>query len=266
MTTTTHSNTVFRINIILNIINVMNNIAVFFTYRADVIVALAYHFFKLSIKCWRIRIKRYSSAPSVMILSNLVSIQTFFRTKFSPVFLKRLDMKNCTTHRTRFTLTPPTLMILIDHIFSTTCTGAEFSTLTFPVHGKPFTAIQTKTRRAFGSTFIGTFLRTIFSTKENSEKWFAAILARYGFSAPFVSRVIFTNNVLRSPNTIAFAGATTSFREMARFYMKRFIAYWASFFHSEPKRCFPQWQSVLLFRQSVHAGSVLKQNSDLQTA
>jgi len=65
MTTTTQGNAVFRMGVILHIVDVMNVISVFATNCTCVTVTLSDKLLELLIEGWRIRLKRYATLPQM---------------------------------------------------------------------------------------------------------------------------------------------------------------------------------------------------------
>ena len=125
----------------------------------------------------------------------------------------------------------PNRMVFANHILTTASAGAEFSSFRSSVHEEFLTAINTDPCSAFVSCFVRANLRAVLAAKERTAKLFAARRAGNGLSAAFINRIVFANDVLRSPHPIAFTGTTKAFREMTWFYVKGLFTDRASFIH-----------------------------------
>lgn len=102
MTTTTQSYTVFRIGIVLDIVYVMNTIAVFLADRTGVIVALTDHLLKCTVPLFRIKLSTsFTALPLSRFFSNSISNIASPRTKFM-IALRSLLLKlfsTCLTNK-----------------------------------------------------------------------------------------------------------------------------------------------------------------------
>jgi hypothetical protein len=90
MTTTAKSNAVFRIGIVLHIVDVMNFFTALLADCTGVLVAFSNHALELVVECGRVWLERFSPKPGVMFSSNLVKNSALCRTKF---FLVSIDVR-----------------------------------------------------------------------------------------------------------------------------------------------------------------------------